>query len=355
MKNKLKILSVGGFTGYGESNTCLHRTWALEDFASVDRIDTSARPFSFYKRIVFKLFKFGINLMLPDSFSVNKQILNKIDKEGYDIIWIDKGLLVNPSTLRLIRKNSPQILIIGYSPDDMSQRHNQSLNFLKSLPLYDYYITTKSYIIEDLKQMGAKEVIFTDNAYEDKFHYPRKLDTNERERLGGDVGFIGVWEEERANSILYLAKNGINVRVWGTGEWSKYKGQFPTLIIEDQALFSEDYSKALSAFKISLCFLRKMNFDLQTTRTMEIPACGGFLLAERTVEHQYLFKEGEEAAFFSTDEELLQMCIHYLKEDTERVAIAAAGLQRCLTSGYSNKRRIKSIIDTIISKKQTTD
>lgn len=40
-----------------------------------------------------------------------------------------------------------------------------------------------------------------------------------------------------------------------------------------------------------------MNYDLQTTRTMEIPACGSLLMAERTIEHEELFKDEEEAVF----------------------------------------------------------
>lgn len=51
---------------------------------------------------------------------------------------------------------------------------------------------------------------------------------------------------------------------------------YPTLDIRIGGLYSDNYVKALQSFKISLCFLRKMNFDQQTTRSVEIPACGGF-------------------------------------------------------------------------------
>jgi hypothetical protein len=341
----MKILSIGSMSK--PSNTCRHRHAALEEKSDkIDVINTYERPVSLWYRIAHHLFLYGLPIKLPDCSNANSQIKELIDENQYDVVWIDKGITINRATLEYIRRKNPNVKIVSFSPDNMVLRHNQSQNYLECIPLYDFIFTNKSYILEDMKKLGAKNIHFVNNSYETAFHYPRSLNNDDLHRLGGDVGFIGAWEKERCDSILYLAKNGIKVKVFGDGKWENYRS-VPNLTIES-AIYSEDYSKALRAFKLSLCFLRKMNFDQQTTRTMEIPACGGFMLAERTDEHSALFEEGEEAAFFSSNEELLEKCRYYLSHEDERKRIAEAGLKRCRTSGYSNEETMKKMIEIVM-------
>lgn len=340
----MKILSIGQFSADGMSNTCLHRNWALNKIASVTEIDSTLCHTPYLYRVINCLF---VKCRLPlkfDNGDLNTQIRQMVDSKNFDCIWIDKGIFVGRKTLLHIKKTQPSAVIIGYSPDNMAKRHNQSQHFIESLPLYDYYVTTKSYIVDDLKRMGAKNVIFVNNAYEETFHHPYDITQEEKKRLGGCVGFVGSWEEERFLSMKYLAEHGVPVRVWGGGKWKEYVGKIPNLIVEGKGLFSEDYNKAISAFDISLCFLRKMNFDQQTTRTMEIPACQSLLMAERTDEHESLFLDGKEAVFFSSDEELLEKCKHYIAHPYECKQISKAGRQKCLSAGYSNEAMIRSVL-----------
>lgn len=348
----MKILSIGTFSTYGISNTCLHRNWALKEIADVDEIDSSLVRFEFLYRVLSFLFRKRIISISFNYISLNKKILKMVERNKYDIIWIDKGIHIKAKTLQSIRNSNKKTLIVGYSPDNMVERHNQSVHFLQSFHLYDYYVTTKSYTVEALKAFGCKNIIFVNNAYEPRFHHPYFITNEDREKLGGQIGFIGAWEKERCDSILYLAKKGLPVRVWGGGKWLNYKGMYPNLTIENIGLFSEDYNKALSAFDISLCFLRKVNSDVQTTRTMEIPACKSMLMAERTDEHKMLFKENFEAVYFSSDEELYEKCKYYIEHSDEMQIIIENGYKRCISSGYSNKETLKRVLETIINSKE---
>lgn len=345
-KLTMNILSVGWFRNV--SSTSLHRHWALEKHANyIDKVESAPVRISLKYRIAYHLFQKGFPVKLPDENGVNQRIRELVSNNSYDVVWIDKGVTVDKTTLLHIKKCLPNTKIVSYSPDNMALRHNQSLNYLEGVPYYDFVFTNKSYILDDMRKLGAGNIHFVNNMYESSFHYPRELSQQDTKRLAADVGFIGAWEKERCDSILFLARNGIRVKVFGDGKWNDYKNAYPGLSILP-AIFSEDYSKALQAFKISLCFLRKKNFDQQTTRTMEIPACGGFMMAERTREHLDLFEDGKEVIFFSSNEELLALCQYYLANEKERIEIAAKGLERCKNAGYSNEKTIQRMLGTVM-------
>ena len=278
-----------------------------------------------------------------DLYFANSRLLRRAREREFDLIWVDKGLWLRPHTLRRLRALQPRARIVSYSPDDMGNPGNQSQRYLESLSLYDLHVTTKSYNVLELQALGAREVLYAENAYDPRVHRPMKL-SDEDNRYRAEVGFVGAFEEHRSELLLRLAKAGIPVRVRGP-EWKRhFKKSHSNLEVIDEWLDDETYPRVINATKINLGFLRKCNRDLQTQRSIEIPACRGFMLAERTAEHARLFQEGEEAEFFEGFEELLAKCRHYLRHDEERQRIAEGGRRRCVDSGYSNEQRLISIL-----------
>jgi spore maturation protein CgeB len=61
-------------------------------------------------------------------------------------------------------------------------------------------------------------------------------------------------------------------------------------------------------------------------KTFEIPACGGVMFTNQTEEQSLFFRDGQEAIFFNTLEELLDKAKYYLDNDAERKRICQAGL-----------------------------
>lgn len=271
---------------------------------------------------------------------VTRQILDHLQREPFDLLWLDKPLPIETRVFHEAKRIRPGLRIVGYAPDDMMNPANQSREFLEGLRYYDVFFTTKSYNVAELESLGCPRAVFVGNAYHPALHRPVEVSDEERARLGGPVGFIGTAEQERANSIAHLARHGIPVKVWGD-QWDEFRAQSGTdYAVAGPSQYGDTYVRIICAFDINLGFLRKVNRDLQTQRSIEIPACGAFMLAERSDEHMELFEEGKEAEFFSSDDELLEKVRFYLANPEKRRAIAAAGRERCIRSGYSNQARI---------------
>jgi spore maturation protein CgeB len=289
--------------------------------------------------------KFARRLRLPiDHAGVNRMLLDLPETPA--ILWIDKGNTVLPSTLRAVRKRVPAVRIIGYSPDDMLQWHCSSFHFLRGLPSYDAFITTKSFGVEELKRAGCPIVVFSENAYDPATHRPvRRSDGAPIEQTIG-VGFIGYHEQARRRSIARLAEAGIPVTVTGPG-WHQHRQALPANVTILPAAYGAGYAARISATLVNLGFLRKMNRDLQTQRSVEVPACAALLLAERTAEQQALFAEGVEADYFGDDDELIAKARHYLAHPAEARGIGEAGYRRCLVGRYSYRERMADAIQQL--------
>lgn len=336
-----RILYVGEVA---EGTTCAMRSAALTSLGY--RVDTATVIPEKGLGLAARLWRKTSNrLRRPaDVTGINRLI--RTGAFAYDVLWIDKGNVVAPVTLEAVRRGSQRPVIIGFSPDDMEQRHCTSVTFHATLPLYDAFITTKSFNVAELTRRGCPCVIFTDNGYDPATHHPIAVATEMKVAHESLVGFIGFHERERERSLTRLADAGLDVAVYGPG-WKAARRRLSPRIHIFPGVFGYDYAATISATPINLGFLRKCNRDLQTTRSIEIPACGGFLLAERTAEHQRLFLEGEEAEFFGSDAELVQKASHYLKHPNERIAIANRGRQRCLTGRYSYAERIQDALARI--------
>lgn len=342
----LRILYVGELWDGG---TCKQRLVALKELGhNVTDIDVAPQWVRTKRRtLTCRLRNRAIGL--GDLAGVNKSIIKHNGREQFDILWLDKALTVDRCTLFSVKQTQSSCLIVGYSPDDMYAKHNQSRQFLQLLPLYNVFFTTKSYNVAELRSLGCPRAEFIGNAFDLNTHRPVVINEDTRRELGGAVGFIGGYERKRATSVMKLAQNGVPVRIWGGGVWLKHAASHPDLRIEREPVWGDRYSEAICSFDINLCFLRKMNRDLQTTRSIEIPACGGFMLAERTDEHSALFEEGKEADFFGSDEELIDKVHFYLARPEQRQRIAAAGRRRCLESGYSNHDRMNTMLNVALT------
>ena len=335
----MKILYTGPLTPVGQ--TCEMRRATLErlghETIPVDYMDIV----SSYSRILRKVqWRIRAGPMVEH---YNRLLLGRLD-EHPDILWVDKGMFVHAEVVALARRNG--VRTIHYSPDNYFLAQNGSRHIWRALPNYDLVVTTKTDNVERLRGAGAGAVLLSGNAYDPDVHKPMPPSVGGLEGYTCDVSFIGRWEPDREAWLTRVAETGIKLAVRGI-QWDRVRSDILRQAVYPGPALGLEYARAISAARINLAFLSRLAGDAITQRSVEIPACGGFMLAERTDEHLAHFTEGIEVAYFDGIEELLEKISYYLSHPDERRRIAQAGRARCLTSGYSYDARLTQILDVL--------
>jgi len=337
-----KIIYVGEL-GFG--STSLMRMKCIEELGYiVYPIDTTLinTNKNILKKNISRLYwRLGYPL---DLSSINLNLKLAIDQFKPDLVWVDKGIYVTKDTILNANKKNKNIKWVHFNPDDPFGKHGTSgwKRFINAIPYYDLHFVPRLENVSEYYKVGAKKVVQNMPmwGYDPKIHKPFNPNPLQS-AFGCDVGFLGAYEEERAESLFKIANQNINIRLMST--WPK-KYLHKNFLLSPYPVEEQKYGMALSTFKIGIGFLRKANRDRHTSRSIEIPACGTFLLAERTEEHLQLFKEGSEAEYFSNDEELVDKIKFYLKHNELRNKIAEAGMLRCMKSKYDNKNLISKML-----------
>lgn len=279
--------------------------------------------------------------------ALNKEFVQRSRELRPQVIWVDKGLCVWPGSLHAARAASGGVLV-HYNPDDPFGEYRSGWwNFIRTIPVYDLHLVPRPQNVVEYKAHGAMRVMEFDRSFDPQIHRPHCLNDEQRSALYSPVGFVGTWAMARAKSLALLAKQEVPLSIRGSQWPSRPYWAELSAAYKGPAVYGEEYATAICALDIALHFIRRENRDLQDSRSYEIPACGAFMLAERTVKHLEVFEEGKEAVFFDTDEELLDKVRYYQAHPEVRRKIAAAGRERCLRSGYSYQDRLGAVLDRI--------
>ncbi len=273
---------------------------------------------------------------------INKKLVQTINTIKPELVFIYRGVIIYPETLSSIRKNS---ILFTYNNDDPFGKSYTAFfwrHFLNGLANCDhiFYFREKNY--EDYRRLGYENTSLLRGYYIKEKHFPIKIVAPNK--YSSDVIFIGHYERDNRAAILkYLIDNNINLKIFGP-EWkySNYYRFFSKKI--DIIPVRNDYNLAINSAKIALSFLSKINNDTYTTRSFEIPATQTFMLSEYSRDLDNLFKEGKEAEYFRSKQELLEKINYYLIHDKERERIASAGYQRLLKEGHEVSDRVNLIL-----------
>jgi hypothetical protein len=283
-------------------------------------------------------------LLGPGIARIRTRLIERVIQERPDVTLLYQGHYFDRETLERIR---PYTFVAGYHDDDLLGPKKSMLRYrhlLPSLQAYDCYHIIRSVNVRELQAYGIPQVNLLLHSYRPWMHYPVLLNIEEQKWWSSDVVFVGHWEDDmRVNCLSAVARTSTKLRIFG-GE-RHWKPALPRDVYEQirpiPQVFGEQYRKALCGSKIAAAFLSKWNRDDHGMRSFEIPACGVFLLSERTQLLQELFEEGKEAEYFSSPEEFLDKVKFYLEHEDTRTRIAKAGYRRVTSSGHDIYSRMQ--------------
>lgn len=220
-----------------------------------------------------------------------------------------------------------------------------------AMPHYDWVFTTKSFGIADMRdKLGITNSSYLPHAYDPLVHFPRTPSEEDKRRFQCDVSFIGSWSKKKESileSLLKLRPN-LNLKIWGN-RWFNLARESP---LRKCTTFEPadgiGYATAISCSKVNLGLLHEAVFgassgDQITSRTFHIPACGGFMLHERTHDLQQIFKEGENCECFGSPEELALKIESALSDRPRRESIAKRG-RELVQASHSWDHRVQTIL-----------
>jgi spore maturation protein CgeB len=292
-------------------------------------------PSATVQRFFWHFFQFPLVLLVSRHFVATARLFQP------DLILVVSGNLISANVLHTVRNETNATLYHFYG-EDFFNSLNTTQTLRKSAYFYDHLFTTKTFNLPEMASMGLNQVSYLPHGYRPNCHFPVTISETDRLEYGSDLAFVGSWEAERASTLAQLKE--FNLRIWGSA-WHKARKELGVSgAIQNRAVYCDEMSRVFNASRINLAFLRKANRDRHTSRTFEIPACGGFQLSERTDEVLSFFEEGKEIECFDSVDELKDKARYYLTHETQRQCIAKAGLIRLQQSAYSYIDRLQTVL-----------
>lgn len=278
----------------------------------------------------------------PENTALQKKLIAECDQ--IQPKWVHFRLPIEFSRKTIQELKQRGIVVTQYFNDDpFSDKTPTGLywKFKRALTAYDGHFAFRAHNVKSYYSAGATFAEHCPPTYDASVHTDaRKTDQS----FMADAAFIGHWEKDgREDYLEAIKKAGYSVILRG-GMW---EAAIKDKLIGEQApikhAFGKEYNDTYANVMAGICFFSKINNDTWTRRPLEIIAVGGLLVCERTAEAESYFKDREEAFFFSSIDELLEI-VKALKNDPElRERVRAAGYRKLLRASNTLKDRAKQI------------
>jgi spore maturation protein CgeB len=274
---------------------------------------------------------------------INKEFEQVAHEYKPDVIFIFKGMELYPAT---VKRLAASFKMTNYNPDHpfiIGSRGGGNSNVTNSVGHYHLHFCYHGPLMKQIQEEYNIPCVFlpfgyelTDAVYNEAAAQPEL----------NKVCFLGNPDTARAETVLYLAQQGLPVDVYGHGWHKTAVAGNPSIGIHD-AVYGDGFWKKLRQYRLQINIFRKHNIGSHNMRTFEVPAVGGIQLTPHSEEQVAFFKANEECFYYHSNEELAALAKRLLAlSPKEALVIRNAARQRSLASGYSYKHRAHTVLET---------
>lgn len=191
---------------------------------------------------------------------------------------------------------------------------------------YDYVFTC-------MKWEGyPKEYFWLPMGSNKNMHKRFELNEEEKELYEKDVIFIGTNRGDRLTLIRKLMENFKSFKLWGNNWQSEG--------IESQAIYYQDFSKAISGAKI---FITEHFDNIASTKDCEAYAIGGALVLNDKENIKWMYPN---APIYKDFDDAIRLARYYLEHEDERIALVE-DLQKQAREKFSYEVQLQKILDIV--------
>ena len=232
---------------------------------------------------------------------IQTRLIYEIEGQFFDLIWVFKGMELTPQTLQTLKKQTTRL--INFNPDNpfiFSGKGSGNKNITQSIHLYDEHFTYDHEVKSRIEsEFGIKCTLVP-------FGFDHEVISTEELNKVVEINavcFVGNPDAYRTKILQEILNQGLPVYVYGH-DWKKHLSH-PNLTIH-AAVYEKEYYKTLRKYRVQLNIMRVHNLDSHNMRSIEVPGCGGIMLAPRTKDHEAFFEEGKEAFYYNDVKELVE-------------------------------------------------
>ena len=247
---------------------------------------------------------------------------------------------LTPQTIIKLKKQTARL--INFNPDNpfiFSDIGSGNKNISQSIHLYDEHFTYNYEVKSRIESEFGLKCTFVPFGFDNEVISTEEL--NEVAEIKA-VCFVGNPDTYRSRILQEILDHGLPLHVYGH-DWQKHI-KHPNLTIHG-AVYEKDYYKTLRKYRVQLNIMRVHNLDSHNMRSIEVPGCGGIMLAPRTKDHEAFFEEGKEAFLYNDVMDLISQAKKILELSHMDAMLLRKKAYSRVENNYSYEKLTNAFLD----------